>query len=158
MSVEFVIQYAFVLAAVVAVLWKWPGIHYLPAALFAHGYAEHLCQIAMNGLHLWTYPVRIVPRVEMSVPANDIVIPIMTMFWLRYMPTSFRGKVYWIIGWSIGLTVPEYFAERYTGLIRYHNGYDWYVTLILWIMTWIIFYAFHSWFWKRWHFEQTLSI
>lgn len=154
MQLEAIIQYLFVIVSIAALIWKWPGARYIPAALFAHAYAEHLCQIAMNGLHLWSYPFRIVPCVEMSVPANDIVIPIMTMFWLRYLPDSFSRKLYWIIGWSVGLTIPEYFAERYTGLIKYHNGYDWYFTLILWIITWFIFYLFHFWFWRLYHSEQ----
>lgn len=152
MKFEAWVQYGFIIASVFLLIWKWRGMaKYIPVGLFAHAYAEHICQFAMNGFNLWSYPLRIVPSVEMSVPANDIAIPILTMFWIRYIPGTFRGKLYWIIGWSIGLTLPEFLAERYTALIKYHNGYDWYYTLLLWLITWPIFYSFHVWFWNFYH-------
>ncbi|MBP2657283.1 MAG: hypothetical protein H6Q69_315 [Firmicutes bacterium] len=155
MLLEAWIQYGFIFVSITALIIKWRGMSkYIPAAFFMHAYAEHLCHLAMNGFGFWNYPYRIVPSVEMSIPANDIVLPILVMFWLRYIPKNRKGKILWVISWSVALTLPEYFAERYTELIKYHNGYDWYYTLLLWLITWPIIYGFHKWFWNFYHKEN----
>jgi hypothetical protein len=102
---------------------------------------------------LWHYHERIFPVVEdISVPVNLVVVPIIAMFWVRYCPIRFKEKMLWALGWTTVLVVVELPLERFTDLLTYHNGYDWYFSYILWFFSWFIWHGFHLWL-NDWHRE-----
>lgn len=145
MPIEDWVQYIAMAVAVLALLAKRRGMKpYIPVALFAHFYAEVVCLLAMY-TEWWTYPSRIITKSNMSIPANFVVIPVIAMFWIRYCPDRPGAVLLWNLLWSLPLTALEYWAERNTELIRYHGGYEWYHTLLLWLITFPIWLAFHRW-------------
>jgi hypothetical protein len=119
---------------------------FIPVAMFASLYANVWCYLAMR-FGWWDFPARIVPFVsEISVPANMIVVPVMAMFWVRYSPMT---RLNWALLWTSGLTFGEFLLERYTDVLKYHNGYDWYYSYVLWFVSWFVWYYFHRWFWNE---------
>lgn len=140
------IEFGSAILALVLFLIKIRGMRpYLPVGLFAHVYADYICVAAMKFFHWWSFPDRIYPGISISISANKIAIPILAMFWVRYLPDRLTMRILWWFSWSISLAVGEYFANRYTRLIEYGNGYDWYWTLVFWLITWPIWYTFHLW-------------
>lgn len=67
------------------------------------------------------------------------------MFWLRYCPSSRKGIIFWVLSWSAVLTIMEFFFERHTSLIRYHNGYEAIFSFVLWTISFPLYLAFHHW-------------
>lgn len=150
MPLEAWVQYGAMTIALVCLINKRKGmIKYLPVGLFAYYYSQIVCQVVMGIFEFWSYPYRVFAFEDTSIPANAVVIPIMAMFWIRYMPSGIRNRMLWWLSWSTVLTTFEYFAEKHTGLITYHNGYNSLYTGVLWLISWTIFYNFHRWFWKR---------
>lgn len=152
MTVEQWIQYGSMAVAVTALLIKHRGMKkYLPVGLFASFYANVWCFMAAS-FHWWHFPSRIVPAVEdISFPANMVVVPVMAMLWVRYFPLRLREQILWAVLWTTGLTGFEFIIERYTGVLQYVNGYDWYHSYVLWFFSWFIWYGFHLWLndWRR---------
>jgi hypothetical protein len=59
------------------------------------------------------------------------------------------SRIKWTLLWTTILTGIEYLAVRYTDMISYYNGYNWYHSYILWLISWYIWYSFHKWFYKE---------
>ncbi|MBC7075845.1 MAG: competence protein [Syntrophomonadaceae bacterium] len=128
-------------AAVLALAINWRGMKkYIPAGLFASLYANIVCHVAMN-FNLWTYP----NKIEEAI-VNCVIVPVLAMFWIRYRPNRFYGLLKWNLVWTGILTGFELYAERFTGVIKYHNGYDWYYSFILWFVSFFVWYGFYIWF------------
>ncbi|MFZ5631930.1 MAG: CBO0543 family protein [Bacillota bacterium] len=140
------VQYGAVAIAIAALTVKGKGMKkYVPVGLFASFYANAWCAVAAT-FDLWHYPSTIVPAFEhISVPANFIVVPVMAMFWVRYLPLRLTEQIAWAFLWTTGLTGLEFTAERYTDLLQYGDGYKWYHSYILWFFSWFIWYGFHLW-------------
>ncbi|MBU2702905.1 hypothetical protein Ga0466249_004040 [Sporomusaceae bacterium BoRhaA] len=145
-QIQLLIQYIIILIAIIAVIVARKELkRFIPVGLFASLYANILCYVA-NYLILWEFPVRVLPGVrDISFTANVVVVPVLAMFWVKYSPMS---RIKWAFLWTTILTGIEYLTERYTGIITYHNGYDWYCSYILWLISWYIWYSFHKWFYK----------
>ncbi|EGO65538.1 CBO0543 family protein [Acetonema longum] len=146
MPVESLIQYSSIFIAITAVIIARKELkRFIPIGLFASLYANLFCYIA-NYLNWWEFPARLFPGVkDISFTFNVIIVPVLAMFWIRYSPLT---RIKWALLWTTILTGLEYWSERYTGLIAYHNGYDWYHSFILWLITWYIWYSLHKWFYK----------
>lgn len=140
------IQYGAMAAAIIALLVKIKGMkRYVAVGLFASFYANAWCVVAAT-YHLWHFPSRIVPAVKaLSVPFNFIVVPVIAMFWVRYFPLRLREQLLWAFVWTTALTGAEFLFERFTGLLRYDNGYQWFYSYILWFLSFFIWYGFHLW-------------
>ncbi|MEN6349871.1 MAG: CBO0543 family protein [Syntrophomonas sp.] len=133
--------YVPMIAAILALIIKWREMKpYIPAGLFASLFANILCHIAMH-LNWWTYPYRIEEPI-----VNCIIVPVLAMYWIRYAPTKIFGLVVWDLLWTGILTTIEYYVERITNIIKYSDGYHWYYSLLLWFISWFIWYGFHIWF------------
>lgn len=150
MSIESIIQSGSIAGALIALFFDRKGISkFIPVAMFASLYANLWCYIAIY-FQLWHFPVRFFPFIQdISVTVNMIVVPIMAIIWIKHIPDSFGGKVLWALIWTIGLTIMEFFIERYTKLLDYSSGYAWYHSLILWFFSWFIWAAYHKWQLKR---------
>lgn len=150
MSIESLIQYGSIAAALIALFIDRKGISkFVPAAMFASLYANLWCYIAIY-FQLWHFPVRFLSFIQdIPVTVNMIVVPIMAIIWIKHIPDTFKGKMIWAIVWTIGLTLVEFFIERYTKLLDYSNGYAWYYSLILWFFSWFIWAGYHKWQLKR---------
>lgn len=136
-----ILIYSPMFMAIIALIIKWQGMKkYIPAGLFASLYANVVCHIAMY-FNCWTYP----HKLEEAI-VNCIVVPVLAMFWIRYAPAKISGLLAWNLLWTGILTVFEYYGERYTDVIKYHNGYAWYHSLLLWFISWFVWYGFHLWF------------
>jgi len=136
-----VFTYGPMIAAIIALIIKWRGMKkYIPAGLFASLYANVICHIAMS-LNCWTYP----NKLEEAI-ANCVVVPVLAMYWIRYAPIRLSYFIYWNLLWTSVLTFFEYVGERFTNVIQYLDGYDWYWSFILWFVSWFIWYGFHKWF------------
>lgn len=145
MTIEEWIQYGSMAFAITLLVIKRKGMkQYVPVGLFASFYANLWCYPAA-AFHWWHYPSRIVPEIEISLPANFVAVPIMAMFWVRYFPLRFREQAFWAIFTTSGLTAFELLIERYTDVLEYHSGYDWYHSFVLWFFSWFIWYGFHLW-------------
>lgn len=146
MVIELWIQYIAIIVAIVAVIVDRKGMkRFLPVGMFASLYANIWCYL-VEPLQWWTFPVRVFSTVnDISFTANVIIVPVLAMFWTRYSPMP---RIRWTILWTTILTGIEFLAERYTDLIKYHNGYNWYYTYISWLISWYIWYNFHKWFYK----------
>jgi len=132
------------IAAILALIIKWNGMKkYIPAGLFSSLFANMVCHIAMY-LNWWTYPYKLEETI-----VNCIVVPVLAMYWIRYVPTKISRLIAWNLLWTCVLTVFEYCGERFTNVIKYYDGYDWYFSLLLWFMSWFIWYGFHIWFNKK---------
>ncbi|MDR3560419.1 MAG: competence protein [Negativicutes bacterium] len=147
MSVETWVQIGFSVIAVIAFILLRQGMKpFIPVGLFASLYANVWCYLAMR-FGWWDFPARLVPFVrEISVPANMLIVPVMAMIWVRYSPMK---RLYWALLWTCGLTGGEFLIERYTAVLKYHSGYDWYFSFLLWFASWFIWYYFHRWFWRK---------
>lgn len=146
MSVELWMQSISIAIALCALLLKYKGMKpYIPVAMFASLYANLWCYVATY-FNWWEYPIQLVSIDEdISVTTNMIIVPIAAMFWIRYSPMS---RIKWAFLWTTLLTIPEYLLERHTNAIKYHSGYDWYHTYLLWLISWFIWYQFHKWFYN----------
>lgn len=146
MSIELLMQYIAILIAIVAVIVARKELkRFIPVGLFASLYANIFCYVA-NYFNWWVFTIRIFPGIkDISFTANVIVIPVLAMFWVRYSPMS---RIKWAFLWTTILTGIEYLTQKYTNIITYHNGYNWYYTYILWLSSWFIWYSFHKWFYK----------
>ncbi len=146
MSIELLIQYLSIFIAIIAVVVDRKKLkRFIPVGLFAGFYANILCYVA-NYFSWWEFPVKIFPGVrDISFTANVVIVPVLAMFWTRYSPMS---RIKWTFLWTTILTGFEYLIERHTDMIAYHNGYDWYYSYILWLISWFIWYSFHKWFYK----------
>lgn len=146
MSLELLIQYISILSALVAVIIARKELkRFIPVGLFASFYANIFCYIA-NYFFWWEFPVRVLPGIkDISFTVNVVVVPVLAMFWVRYSPMS---RIKWTLLWTTILTGIEYLAVSYTDMIAYHNGYNWYHSYILWLISWYIWYSFHKWFYK----------
>lgn len=145
--IETIVQYAAIIISLVALFIGRKGMKpFIPVAMFASLYANFWCYLA-NYFSLWKFPIRLFPVVaDISATANIFVVPVLAMFWVRYSPMS---RIKWALLWSSVLTGVEYLAERHTDMIVYSNGYEWYFSFLLWIISWYIWYYFHTWFWKN---------
>lgn len=143
---EATVQYVSIFISISALLIGHKGMKpFIPVGMFASLYANLWCYLAKY-FSLWEFPLRLFPFVtDISVTANIFAVPVLAMFWVRYSPMP---RISWALLWSTILTGLEYIAERYTDLITYSNGYEWYITFILWIISWYLWYYFHVWFWK----------
>lgn len=136
--------YAPPVLALIALIIKWPGMKkYLPAALFASLGANLICHVGMT-FDLWSYPIKFEEAI-----VNCWLVPVMTMFWIRYRPGGIPGLLLWSIIWSLPLTGLEYIGVYYSNILEYHSGYDWYHSLALWLVSWFIWYGFHLWFYSE---------
>ncbi|WP_021167921.1 hypothetical protein SOV_48950 [Sporomusa ovata DSM 2662] len=146
MSTELLIQYFSILIAIVAVIVARKELkRFIPVGLFASYYANLCCYIA-NYFNWWEFPTRLFTGVkDISFTVNVVIVPVLAMFWVRYSPMS---RIKWTFLWTTILTGFEYFAVKYTNLIVYHNGYNWYHSYVLWLISWYIWYSFHKWFYK----------
>lgn len=146
MPKELWLQYLSILLAIAAVIIARKELkRFIPVGLFASVYANVFCYIA-NYFEWWEFPARLLPGVrDISFTVNVIVVPVLAMFWVRYSPMS---RIKWTILWTTVLTLLEYLAVTNTDLIVYHNGYNWYHSYILWLISWYIWYNFHKWFYK----------
>jgi len=140
------IQYGAMALALTALILNWRGMKkYVPVGLFASFYANAWCAVAIS-FKWWEYHVRIVPAMDdISVPVNFVVVPVLAMFWVRYMPLRLKEQLLWALIWTAPLTGVELLLERHTGVIKYHNGYEWYFSFLLWYLSWFIWYWFHLW-------------
>jgi hypothetical protein len=150
MSIELLIQYGAIAVSLIVLYIDRKGItKFIPVAMFASLYANIWCYIA-NFFHLWSFPQRLIPVVkDISFTVNMIVVPIMVIIWVKHIPDSFKGKVIWALVWTFGLTLIEALIERFSAVLDYHNGYDWYYSLILWFFSWFIWAGYHKWQIKR---------
>jgi len=150
MAIEKWIQYGSMAAAILMFMIKRKGMKkYIPVGFFASYYANIWCFLAMN-FNWWNFPTRIFDKPDdISWPVNFVVVPIMAMFWVRYIPRGLGRQISWAFLLTTLLTGFEYLAERYTGLIKYHNGYDWYYSYILWFFSWFVWYWFYKWLYKN---------
>lgn len=150
MSIALLIQYGSIAVSLIALFVDRKGISkFIPVAMFASLYANVWCYIA-NYLYLWSFHHRLLPVVQdISFTVNMIVVPIMAIIWVKHIPDTFIRKVVWAIVWTIGLTFVEFLIERYTRVLDYHNGYDWYHSFILWFFSWFIWAGYHKWQIKR---------
>lgn len=146
MSIEHLLQYAAIAAAVIALIIDRRGISkYVPVALFSSLYANIWCYIAMY-FNWWTFSQALLPFIDdISFTVNMISLPVAVMIWVKHIPDTFRGKVLWALLWTAGLTGVEVILERFTEIIDYHNGYDWYFSLVLWFFSWFIWAGYHKW-------------
>lgn len=145
MILEYTIQFASVTIALVALYIGRHGMkNYLPVGLFASFYANLICSF-MVIFQWWHFHADIVGNENISFPANFVVVPILAMFWVRFCPHTITGRIAWGLLWSIPLSLAEFAAEKYTKMIKYHNGYDWYFTLLWWMGSWFIWLTFHNW-------------
>lgn len=146
MPMELLIQLISIFIAIIAVIVARKELkRFIPVGLFASFYANLWCYVA-NYFGWWDFPVRFLQGVrDVSFTVNVIIVPVLAMFWVRHSPMS---RIKWAFLWTTILTGFEYLAERYTDLIAYHNGYEWYYSYILWLISWYIWYSFHKWFYK----------
>jgi hypothetical protein len=94
----------------------------------------------------WTYPTSLVPIVDdINFPVNVVVVPIAAIIWVKHIPDRFSGKLLWAVIWTVGLTGVEIMVERFTAVLDYHNGYDWYYSFVLWFFSWYIWAGYHKW-------------
>ncbi|HWP95316.1 MAG TPA: CBO0543 family protein [Syntrophomonadaceae bacterium] len=129
--------------ALILLIIKWPGMKkFLPAGLFASLAANSICHVGMI-FDLWSYPFQIEEAL-----VNCLIVPVMAMFWIRYAPSGRWRLLYWSIIWSLPLTGLEYVGVHYSNIFKYGNGYDWYYSLILWLLSWFVWYGFHLWFYN----------
>lgn len=141
MNLTFIFTYGPMVVSILALIIKWNGMKkYIPVGLFASLYANGVCHIAMV-LNCWTYP----NKIEEAI-VNCVVVPVLAMFWIRYAPSQVSRLITWNLIWTGILTGFEFYGERYTNVIKYHNGYDWYYSFVLWFISWFIWYGFHIWF------------
>lgn len=145
-QIEYLIQYAAIAGAVITLIIDRKGASkFVPVALFASLYANIWCYIAMY-FNWWTFPKALLPFIDdISVTVNMLVLPIAVIIWVKHIPDTFKGKLLWAVIWTIGLTGVEVVLERFTAVIDYHNGYDWYHSFILWFFSWFIWAAYHKW-------------
>jgi hypothetical protein len=144
--VEYLIQYGAIAAAVIALIIDRKGsAKFIPVALLASLYGNVWCYFAKY-FNWWTYTVRLVPVVEdISFIVNVIVLPIAVIIWVKHIPDTALGKFLWAFFWTVGLTAVELVLERFTAVIDYHNGYDWYISFPLWFISWYVWAAYHKW-------------
>ena len=136
-----ILIYGPMIAAILALIIKWNGMKkYIPAGLFASLFANIICIFAMV-FNWWMYPNKIEGPI-----VNCIVVPVLAMFWIRYAPSQVSGLITWSLIWTGILTLFEFYGERFTNIIRYLNGYDWYYSFVLWFISWFVWYGFHNWF------------
>jgi hypothetical protein len=147
MAIELWVQYFAIIFPILALVIRAKGMkRYIPVAMFASLYANIWCYLA-KFFTWWEFPYRLYPSVEdISVAVNMVFVPVAAMFWVRYSPIS---RMKWALLWSVILGGAEFFVSRYTQLIRYGNGYEWYYSLLLWIPSWFIWLGFHKWFYKE---------
>ncbi|NPV89978.1 MAG: competence protein [Firmicutes bacterium] len=149
MSVENWIELASGAVAATALLINRRGMkRYIPVGLFANLYADFVCVIAIYGFGWWHYPVRLVTESSLSFTSNKVVIPILAMFFIRYLPPTLKGKILCGLGWAAVLTGLEYIAAKHTQLIEYGHGYEFYYSFLLWCISWLTWYGFHTWFYR----------
>lgn len=146
MSIESLIQSLSIFTAIAAVIIARKELkRFIPVGLFASLYANLACYVA-HYFNWWEFPSRLLPSVkDISFTFNVIIVPVLVMFWVRYSPMT---RIKWTFLWTTLLTGIEYVFERYSDLITYHNGYDWYHSYILWLISWYIWYSAHKWFYK----------
>ncbi|SHI12794.1 hypothetical protein SAMN02745823_02620 [Sporobacter termitidis DSM 10068] len=146
MDIEYILQYAAIAASVAALVIDRKGASkFVPVALFASFYANIVCFVALY-FNWWNYPKALWGFVsDMSVTVNFIVAPAAAILWVKHTPDTAKGKFAWALVWTIGLTGVELILERFTAVIDYHNGYDWYYSFILWFASWYIWGAYHKW-------------
>lgn len=139
-----ILIYSPMIMAIIALIIKWKGMKkFIPAGLFSSLCANIICHIGMY-FDCWIYPHKIE-----EVIVNCVVVPVLAMYWVRYAPSGISGLLAWNLLWSSILTVFEYYVERFTDVIKYHDGYDWYFSFGLWVISWFIWYGFHIWFNKK---------
>lgn len=146
LSIEDWIQYLSMAAAIIALFIGRRGMKpYVSVAVFAALYSDIVCDTAVEGIQIWTYPSRLATYVQESLPIELVVVPVIAMFWVRYCPPTRKGTLLWAVAWAAPLTMAEYFCERHTMLIEYLNGYDWYHSFVFWIVSLIIWLLYHKW-------------
>jgi hypothetical protein len=130
--------------AIAALIIKWRGMgEYLPAGLFASWFANFVCHSAMI-FNFWSFSWDFEEAI-----INCILVPVAVMFWLRYFPRGKISLLFWNLLWTIPLTGLECISERFSNVIQYHHGYDCYYSLLLWFISWFVWYGFHQWFHKE---------
>jgi hypothetical protein len=113
---------------------------YITTGLFSSWAAYLICHISMS-FPFWSYS----DKLE-EIFIDGLIVPVLAMLWVRYAPSSTLWLIAWNLLWTLPLTGLEYLGERYSSVIKYHNGYDWYHSLALWFISWFVWYAFHKWF------------
>jgi hypothetical protein len=117
----------------------------VPVALFSSFYANVVCFAAVY-FKWWDFPAALWGFIDnVSVTVNFIVLPVVVIIWVKHIPPTFWRKALWALLWTIGITGGEFVLERFTDVIDYHNGYDWYHSFILWFVSWYIWSAYHKW-------------
>ena len=145
MNSNHILEYITVAVVVLVFILKAKGMKkYVPTALFSIIYANIWCLIA-DYFKLWNYPTRFAPSTFVSISFNYIILPILVMFWLRYIPVNTAYRVAWAFGWTIIFILGEFILTRYTNILKYTNGYDIHISFILWMISWYIFFKFHCW-------------
>jgi hypothetical protein len=145
MNVDYLIQYIAMFTTIILFLSKAKGMRkYIPAGLFSVVYANIWCYAA-EYLKIWNYPSRIIYITVVNIPFNYVVLPILVMFWLRYMPVNSAYRIAWGIGWSLALSIIELIITRFTNILKYTNGFDVHISFILWLISFYIFFKFHCW-------------
>ena len=146
MYIAHLIQYVAIVVSLIILFLDRKGMtKYIPVAMFASLYSNLWCYIA-NYFHLWSYQHKLFPIVkDISVTVNMIVVPIVVMIWIKHIPKTLKGKFIWTFIWTTGLTLDEFLIERYTQVLTYHNGYDWYYSYILWFISWFLWAEYHKW-------------
>lgn len=144
MNINFLIQYAAMDIAVIMLIIKRKGMkRYIPLGLFSTFYANLWCYAA-EYFKLWCYPARLVPYTTVSVPFNYVVLPVIAMFWMRYLPVNTAYRYLWAFLWSAVIIGFEFVLTRYTNILKYHNGYDIHISFVLWLITFYIFLKFYD--------------
>jgi hypothetical protein len=150
MDYNYIIQYAAIAGAAAALFLDRKGASkFVPVGLFASFYANIICFFALY-FKLWDFPKGLFDFVDdVSVTVNFLVLPVAVLIWVKHIPDTARGKLLWALLWTVGLTGVELVLERFTDVIKYHNGYDWYYSFVLWFVSWYIWAAYHKWQTKK---------
>ncbi|HOV80390.1 MAG TPA: CBO0543 family protein [Bacillota bacterium] len=149
MNAEILIQYGSMIIAVLLLFLKRKGMkRFVPVGLFASFYANIWCFLGMS-FNWWTFPSRITNKPDdVSWPVNFVIAPVTAMLWVRYFPLRLREQITWLFLWTSVLTGFEFAVERFTNLLKYHDGYDWYYSYVIWFFSFLIWYGFHLWFYN----------
>jgi hypothetical protein len=103
-------------------------------------------------LGLIEYPVRELSKANAtSFSFEFFVLPLLCIFFNLYFPESktFHKKLLYYISFLLPFTIVEYFAEKYTLILKYIH-WQWYTTFIT---MFILFYIVRSIY--RWYFYMS---
>lgn len=118
---------------------------YIMLWLFAAWFSDWIGILGTQHLHYWKYTGGIFYGIGLWFIGDDIIIPTFAMLAIRYWPTKRNSAWLYVLLWTVSLTGLEYLAERYTELLKYENGYDWYYSFFVWLFSVIVWRLFHSW-------------